>query len=42
MVRCGAITEAEAHKAFPVESGNAANWYLEQLYRIRNPSERVN
>jgi hypothetical protein len=42
MVRCAAITEVEAHKAFPVGSGNAANWYLEQLYRIRNPSERVN
>jgi hypothetical protein len=37
MIRSRAITEEEAHKAFPVGSGPAAGWYLEQLYRIRNP-----
>ena len=36
MVRCGAITEGEAHKAFPVGSGEAASWYLEQLMMLRN------
>lgn len=35
MIRCGAITEAEAHKAFPVGSGPAADWYMEQLYDER-------
>lgn len=36
MIRRGAITEAEAHKAFPVGSGPAASWYLEQLAMMRN------
>jgi hypothetical protein len=41
MVRCRVITEEEAHQAFPVGSGPAAGWYLEQLYRIRNPKGQV-
>ena len=41
MIRSRAITEEEAHKAFPVGSGPAAAWYLEQLYRIRNPKSRL-
>lgn len=36
MIRTHAITEEEAHKAFPVGSGPAAAWYLEQLYLLRN------
>lgn len=35
MIRAGAITEKEAHKAFPVGSGPAASWYLEQLAMMR-------
>lgn len=34
MIRCGAITEAEAHKAFPVGAGPAGQWYLEQIYNF--------
>ncbi len=41
MIRCGAITEAQAHKAFPVGSGPAAAWYLEQLMKMRNQAGRV-
>jgi hypothetical protein len=41
MVRSRVITEEEAHQAFPVGSGPAAGWYLEQLYRIRNPGKTV-
>lgn len=36
MIRARAITEAEAHKAFPVPSGPAAAWYLEQLQMMRD------
>jgi len=36
MVRARVITEAEAHQAFPVGSGPAADWYLQQLYMERN------
>lgn len=36
MIRANAITEAEAHKAFPLSSGPAADWYLQQLYMRRN------
>jgi hypothetical protein len=35
MIRAKAITEREAHKAFPVASGPAAAWYLEQLAILR-------
>jgi hypothetical protein len=35
MIRCGAITEVQAHKAFPVKAGPAAEWYLEQLYDFK-------
>jgi len=41
MVRCKAITEKEAHKAFPVPSGPAAQWYLEQLAMMRNEERTV-
>jgi hypothetical protein len=41
MIRSHAITEEEAHQAFPVGTGPAAAWYLEQLYRIRNPKSRA-
>jgi hypothetical protein len=41
MIRSKAITEAEAHKAFPVGSGPAAAWYLEQLKMIRDQEEIV-
>lgn len=36
MVRARAITEEEAHRAFPVGSGPAADWYMEQLFMQRN------
>ena len=36
MIRSKAITEKEAHKAFPVPSGEAAQWYLQQLAMMRN------
>jgi hypothetical protein len=42
MIRCNAITEEEAHMAFPVGTGEAAVWYLEQLYRMRSPTALVN
>jgi hypothetical protein len=35
MIRANVITEEEAHKAFPLGSGPAADWYLEQLYMRR-------
>jgi hypothetical protein len=35
MIRNGTITEKQAHKAFPVGSGPAADWYLEQLRTYR-------
>jgi hypothetical protein len=41
MIRCGAITEKQAHKAFPVGSGPAGNWYLEQLLMWRNTTGAV-
>jgi hypothetical protein len=43
MVRTRAITEAEAHTAFPVDSlSKPGEWYLQQLYRLRNPGTMVN
>ena len=36
LIRRRIITEAEAHEAFPVGSGPAASWYLEQLQIFRN------
>lgn len=36
MIKLGVITEAEAHKAFPLGSGPAADWYKAQLYMHRN------
>jgi hypothetical protein len=41
MIRARAITEEEAHRAFPLTSGPAADWYLQQLYMRRN-GELVN
>jgi hypothetical protein len=35
MIRVGAITEAQAHKAFPVGSGEAGAWYLQQIYDFK-------
>ena len=35
MMKCGAITEAQAHKAFPPGSGEAAAWYLQQIYDMK-------
>jgi hypothetical protein len=42
MIRAKVISEAEAHTAFPVGTGEVANWYLEQLYMLRSPNERPN
>lgn len=36
LITCGVITEKEAHKAFPLSSGPAADWYREQLFAMRN------
>jgi hypothetical protein len=41
MIRSKVITEKEAHKAFPVPSGPAAQWYLEQLAMMRNDEGTV-
>ena len=35
MIRNGTITESQAHRAFPVGSGSAGDWYLEQLGTFR-------
>lgn len=40
MIRHHVITEDEAMKAFPIGSGPAASWYLQQLYRRRNTAKR--
>lgn len=39
MVRHRAITEEEAMQAFPVGSGPAGDWYLQQLYTRRNKAK---
>jgi hypothetical protein len=36
MIRLNVLTEEEAHKAFPLGSGQAADWYKAQLYMHRN------
>jgi hypothetical protein len=37
MIMCGVLTEAEAHKAFPIKQLNSASiWYRAQLYALRN------
>lgn len=36
MIDLGVISEKEAHRAFPLGSGPAGNWYREQLFRIRS------
>lgn len=35
MMRVGAITEVQAHKAFPIGLGPAGEWYLEQIYNFK-------
>lgn len=42
MVRTSTITEEEAMRAFPVSSGPAAEWFLEQLWMRRNLGTVVN
>jgi hypothetical protein len=41
MIRQRVITEEEAHRGFPLGTGPAADWYLQQLYMLRN-GETVN
>jgi hypothetical protein len=41
MIRNQTITEKEAHLAFPVPSGPAAQWYLEQLMQWRTMTGKV-
>lgn len=41
MIRSKAITEREAHTAFPVPSTEASAWYLEQLAMMRNAESTV-
>lgn len=36
MIQLEVITEKEAHKAFPLGSGPAGDWYREQLQMLRN------
>lgn len=36
MIRLGAITEKEAHKAFPLDNSQAASWYRQQLFLWNN------
>ena len=42
MIRAGCITEREAHKAFPVGTSHAADWYRQQLQELRNQGKTVN
>jgi len=42
MIQLGVVTEKEAHKAFPLGTGPAANWYREQLQMLRNRNGVVN
>ncbi|MGA9668398.1 MAG: hypothetical protein WBQ94_04275 [Terracidiphilus sp.] len=35
MIRCGAIKETDAHKAFPLGQGEAAGWYLQQIFDFK-------
>jgi hypothetical protein len=42
MILCGVITEKEAHKAFPLGSGPAGDWYRKQLQLQRNSKGAVN
>lgn len=42
MIDLGVITEKEAHKAFPLESTPAADWYKQQLHMIRGRDGTVN
>jgi hypothetical protein len=41
MIRNQAITERQAHLAFPVKSGPAAEWYLQQLMEWRTMTGKV-
>lgn len=36
MIRAGAITEIDAHKAFPVTQTDASAWYLQQIFDFKN------
>ena len=36
MIRLGVITEKEAHKAFPLGTGPAGEWYRQQLFEWRH------
>ena len=40
MIRNGAITETEAHQAFPLGHGDAGQWYLQQIYEFQNIERR--
>jgi hypothetical protein len=42
MILLGVITEREAHKAFPLTTGPAADWYKKQLQLQRNIRGQVN
>jgi len=42
MIQLGIVTEAEAHKAFPLGTGPAAGWYKEQLFIMRSQKGMVN
>jgi len=43
MIRCKAITETEAHTAFPVRGGlDVSDHYMKQLYLLRNQEQKVN
>lgn len=36
LITQGIVTEKEAHRAFPLGSGPAGDWYREQLFMLRN------
>jgi hypothetical protein len=36
MISLGVITETEAHKAFPLGSGSAGDWYRQQLQQLKS------
>lgn len=42
LLRLGIISEKQAHKAFPLGTGAAGNWYRQQLFDIRSERGIVN
>ena len=41
LIKEGAVTEVEAHHAFPLEPGPAADWYEEQIYKFNHGAQAL-